>query len=242
MKIDIKGAIIPDSHQWIYDYFEIPAISALKFNKLLSQAKDQEEIELMINSPGGMVHAGSEMYSIIKSYQGPTKANVLGVAASAASVILCGVDKVEVSPAAQIMIHNAACGPVYGDYNEMDQASNMLKTVNESIAHAYMIKTGMNRTELLALMNKTTWMTAEKAVELGFADKVMFIEGPKLTNSIETDSNGLLPQEVINKVRNEFKHKINNGPSVDQVIEETVNKSIEKLALAKSRLNLAINI
>ncbi len=228
MDIEIKGAIISDSEQWIYDYFEIPATSASKVNKLMSKAKKGDEITLLVNSPGGMVHAGSEIFSILKSYEGPTKSKILGLAGSAASVIIAGTDVVEISPAGQIMIHNASCG-AYGDYNKMDMTSEMLKSVNESVAHAYMTKTGMNKKELLELMNKTTWMTAEKAVQLGFADKVMFTEEVNITNTLI--SNGLLPKSVIDKVRAEFKGK-----------ELSNLEGKERLILAKSKLNLVMNI
>jgi ATP-dependent Clp protease, protease subunit len=214
--IEIKGPIISDSEQWIYDWFEIPATSPSKVNKLLNKAKKNEELEVIINSGGGSVPDGSEIYTSLKEYS-TTKGNVVtkivGIAGSAASYPALAANKVLMSPTAQFMIHNAAMG-CYGDYHEMELGAEILKSVNEGIVNAYQIKTGKEHKELLKMMDKETWLNAQKALELGFIDEIMFMESePNVKNEIQLDKNGMLPREVINKIRNELKKAKPNEPS-----------------------------
>ena len=239
MKIEVKGAIIPDGDQWIYDWFEVPATSAGKVNKLLKQAQDGEEIEVLINSGGGSVFAGSEIYTTLKSYtKGKVVGKVTGIAGSAASVIAMGCGELQISPTGQIMIHNAS-GVFEGDYNDMQLGADILKNINESIANAYQLKTGKPHAELLKMMNNESWLNAQKAVELGFADKVMFQNEVQFTNEIKTDSNGILPKAVLEKMRAELKGKnIEN-----QVVEpDNVVENKKDVELAKAKLNLLITL
>ena len=95
-----------------------------------------------------------------------------GIAASAASVIAMAGNKVIVSPVSMIMIHNPAT-IAFGDTSEMQKAIAMLDEVKESIINAYEIKTGLSRAKLSHLMDAETWMDANSAIELGFADEIM---------------------------------------------------------------------
>ena len=243
MKIEVKGAIIADGDQWIYDWFGVPATSANKVNKLLNQAQAGEEIEVLINSGGGSVFAGSEIYTTLKSYQGKVTGKVTGIAGSAASVIAMGCKELQISPTAQIMIHNAS-GGFEGDYNDMELGADILKSINSSIANAYEIKTGKSHAELLKMMNNETWLNAQRAVELGFADKVMFKDETQFTNEI-TDKNGLLPKAVLDKMRAEFQGKINTDEITNVATSDTgdnLRAEEEKVKLAKAKLDLLITI
>ena len=230
MKIEVKGAIISDSEQWVYDWFEIPATSAGKVNKLLNQALPNEDIEISINSPGGSVFAGSEIFTALKEYKGKVVGKIVGMAGSAASVIAMGCSELQISPTGQIMIHNAS-GSFEGDYNDMQLGADILKGINESIANAYAMKTGKDQKCLLEMMNNETWMSSQKAFDLGFVDKIMFVENHAVTNTT-IDKNGLLPREVIEKMRNEFKGKIENS-----VIKNADNPATE-IEIAKAKLLL----
>lgn len=201
MKVKIKGPIISNSDVWIYEWFGIEATSPSMVDKVLEKANG-EDLEVEINSGGGSVFAGSEIYTALKSYKGNVTVKIVGLAASAASVIAMAGKKVLMSPTAQMMIHNvSSCAE--GDYREMEHTAEILKNANDTIANAYRLKTGKTQEELLALMDKETWMTAQKAKELGFIDEVMF-EDIQLAAS--TSYSGLLPQEVINKIRNTVKN------------------------------------
>ncbi|WGV57797.1 Clp protease ClpP [Brevibacillus brevis] len=205
-KLKLNGTVVGDSEAWIYEWFGIPTISPGAVAKALEEA-GEEDIEVLINSGGGSVFAGSEIYTMIRDHPATITVKITGLAASAASFIAMAGDRVLISPTALIMIHNAST-VAQGDKNEMGGASDMLKAVDESISNAYVAKTGMSRDTLLALMDKETWMDAHKAKELGFVDEIMFSEGELVvTNSAST--NVVLPPEVIDKIRNELMR--NNG-------------------------------
>lgn len=210
-KIEIKGPIIPDGYQKVYDWFGIPATSPGKVNAALSAAEDGEEVEVLINSGGGSVFAGSEIYTALKSYKGETSGKVVGIAASAASVAAMGVKILWMSPTAQMMIHRAAC-ILSGNKEDFEHEAGVLSDIDKSIANAYRIKTGLPENELLKMMSKETWLTAQKAKELGFADAVMFEDERAVTNSL-TDSCGMLPEAVIKKVLNELADEPKEPPA-----------------------------
>ena len=212
MNISVKGPIIDSDDQWIYDWFEVEATSPKKVIDLINQAKNNEDLEIEINSGGGSVFAGSEIYTALKSYSGKVTTKVVGLAASAASVIAMAGDKILISPTGQIMIHNAS-GGFGGDYRDMEKGAEILKNVNATISNAYRIKTGLSSDELLDMMNKETWLTPQQALEKKFVDEIMFTNDIKLVASI---NNGMLPQEVINKMKMELKNKeIHKEPEND---------------------------
>ena len=127
---------------------------------------------MWINSPGGDCVAAAQIYNMLSNYKGKVTVKIDGIAASAASVIAMAGDTVLVSPVSMLMIHNPAT-IAWGDHAEMQKAIDMLSEVKESIINAYVLKTGLSRPKLSHLMDAETWMDANKAVELGFADEIM---------------------------------------------------------------------
>jgi ATP-dependent Clp protease protease subunit len=109
---------------------------------------------------------------MLMEYKGNVTVKIDGIAASAASVIAMAGTKVLMSPVSMMMIHNPMT-VAFGDSAEMQKAIEMLASVKDSIINAYEIKTGLSRTKLSHLMDAETWMDANKAVELGFADEIM---------------------------------------------------------------------
>lgn len=207
--INIKGPIIPGSDKWIYDIFDIEATCPKDVTSVLENAKG-EDVQLTINSPGGDVFAASEIYTELMDYDGEIKSRIVGVAASAASVIAMA-GSVEMSPTAQMMIHNAWTVAM-GDRNDMQGVSDFLKTVDKSIANAYEKKTGLSEGDLLSLMDKETWMDAELAKEKGFIDEIMFEENLNAVASLP----GALPQQVIDKMRTDALKESDNV-SIDDI-------------------------
>ncbi len=116
--------------------------------------------------------AAAQIYNMLSNYKGKVTVKIDGIAASAASVIAMAGDTVLVSPVSMLMIHNPAT-IAWGDHAEMQKAMDMLSEVKESIINAYVLKTGLSRPKLSHLMDAETWMDANKAVELGFADEIM---------------------------------------------------------------------
>ena len=146
--------------------------------------------------------AAAQIYNMLSNYKGKVTVKIDGIAASAASVIAMAGDTVLVSPVSMLMIHNPAT-IAWGDHAEMQKAIDMLSEVKESIINAYVLKTGLSRPKLSHLMDAETWMDANKAVELGFADEIMTRakaepekepeEGEEDTGGEEDEEKKLLP-------------------------------------------------
>lgn len=129
-------------------------------------------ITVWINSPGGDCVAAAQIYNMLIDYKGDVTVKIDGIAASAASVIAMAGTKVLMSPVSMLMIHNPMT-LAFGNAGEIEKAIAMLDEVKESIINAYEIKTGLSRAKLSHLMDSETWMDANKAVELGFADDII---------------------------------------------------------------------
>jgi ATP-dependent Clp protease, proteolytic subunit ClpP len=134
--------------------------------------KGNGNITVWINSPGGDCVAAAQIYNMLIDYKGDITVKIDGIAASAASVIAMAGTKVLMSPVSMLMIHNPMT-IAFGNKGEMEKAISMLDEVKESIINAYEIKTGLSRAKLSHLMDSETWMDANKAVELGFADDIL---------------------------------------------------------------------
>jgi ATP-dependent Clp protease protease subunit len=197
-KVNIKGPIISNNDQWIYDWLDMDATSPKRIQEQLADA-NEEDIEVDINSGGGSVFAGSEIYTSLKNYKGVVTSHIVGIAASAASVIAMASDKLLMSPTSQMMIHNATV-QASGDYRDMDHMSGVLKNVNQTVANAYKLKSGKEYDDLLKMMDDETWLTPQQALEHNLIDEIMFENDAQIVASFDS---GLLPQKVIKKIRNE---------------------------------------
>lgn len=246
-KIEIKGTIVDDGQVAIYKMFGIVHTSPSS----VILPEDGSDILVEINSGGGAVFAGSEIFTKLKAYEGKVTARVVGLAASAASVILMGADEVEISPTAQIMIHNA-WSYVEGDADEMEARASVLRGINKSIQSAYIAKTGLSEEELKDYMDAETWLTADEAVELGFADKVMFTEEQTTPVNVYASVGYVLPDEVLAKIDmfmkqenlfdinidlDDLSAKIVNSIDFDGLADKIVNR-IQKTDDKPQRLSL----
>ncbi len=133
------------------------------------------DIVVWINSPGGDCGAAAQIYNMMMEYQGNITVKIDGIAASAASVIAMAGGTVEMSPVSQMMIHNPWTMAV-GDADEMKRTAEMLKSVKESIINAYELKTGLSRSKISNLMDSEKYMDANEAVDLGFADSILYTD------------------------------------------------------------------
>ena len=141
------------------------------------------DVTVWINSPGGNVFAAAEIYTMLREYKGSITVRIASIAASAASVVAMAGDRVEMSPTALLMIHDPITVAM-GNVKDMEKAIETLGEVKESIINAYAAKSGMRRSKIADLMSNETWMNAKKAVELGFADEILYEEG-KEPQSVE---------------------------------------------------------
>lgn len=204
-KIEIKGVIVMNDYKEVYDWFGIENTSP---NDVISQLPTgNSAIEVIINSPGGHVDAGTEIYSRLKEYEGEVTTKVFSIAASAASVVAMGGDRVLIAPPAQLMIHNVTA-LADGDYRAHQHESKVLENYNKAIANAYVLKTGKSEEEILQMMNEETFLNAQQALESGFVDEIMFNENQE---QFVASSQFMLTNEVIEKARIAMKqNNINN--------------------------------
>lgn len=197
-RIDVKGQIIESGNEWVYDWLGLENTSPKKIIKALQEAGG-EDVEIYINSPGGSIFAGSEIYTELRNYSGKKIIKITGIAASAASVI-AQAGECEISPTGMFMIHNVKTS-ASGDYRDMDNTRDALRAANQSIMNAYIDKTGMDAEILQDLMDRETYLSAQQAVDHGFVDKIMFSD-----NAIPMQNAfGGIPPETIAKLRNMIK-------------------------------------
>lgn len=222
-KIKLNGPVVSGGNSWIYDWLGMETISPKRVIAELDKAAG-DDVELYINSGGGSVFAGSEIYTALKEYRGKITSKVTGVAASAATFFVLASDEVYVSPLAQLMIHKAAAR-TDGDSTAHSSGFELLDGADRSIAKVYQTRTKLPENEILDLMDKTTWMNAEKAVQLGFADGVLFDEESDVSNSLSMAAE--LPQEVIDKLKNELLKNIlrDNPTGSDPITIDPINQA-----------------
>ncbi|CQR74967.1 ATP-dependent Clp protease proteolytic subunit 1 [Sporomusa ovata DSM 2662] len=146
-------------------------ITPKKFKSELTESTG--DISVWLNSPGGDALAASQIYTMLKEYNGKVTVKIDGLAASAASVVAMAGDEVVMSPTACIMVHNPAT-MIFGEAADFQSGIKMLSEIKESIINAYEQKTGLSRAKIASMMDAETWFSAQKAVELGFADKILY--------------------------------------------------------------------
>jgi ATP-dependent Clp protease protease subunit len=170
---------------------------------------------------------------MLMDYKGKVTVKIDGIAASAASVIAMAGTEVLMAPTALMMIHNPAT-VAFGDHEDMQKAIDMLTEVKESIINAYEIKTNMSRAKLSHLMDSETWMNANKAIELGFADDILTDE----KTAVEVPAYAFSGKEVANRLYNKIAAKVTPAPKTETPAkepEEPHGRSYDELM---ERLNL----
>lgn len=195
-KIKVKGAVVSNDDADIYSWLGYDNVSPNQVEEALN--KSDGDVEVDINSVGGSVFAASEIYTMLKAYSGKVVVNIQGLAASAASVIAMAGDEVNMSPTSQMMIHKASTVS-WGNADNLAHDSKMLDVTDQSIVNAYEAKTGMNRDDILKLMSDETWMTAQDAVDKGFADNVAV--GSDQLQVVNTVGAPVLSGDAINKIK-----------------------------------------
>lgn len=185
-------------------------------------------ITVYINSYGGDCVAAAQIYNMLTNYNGKVTIKIDGIAASAASVIAMAGDKVLMSPVSVIMIHNPLT-MVCGDHKEMEKAIDMLAEVKESIINAYEYKTGLSRAKLSHLMESETWMNANKAVELGFADGISEKEDNAPIADAVMFSQRAVSNALMNKLNARYKPTAAKQAEIPKQNKHSVNEIMERL-------------
>lgn len=152
----------------IGESFDGSGMTARVVNSVLRKA-DGDDVTVNVNSPGGDFFEGVTIYNMLREYEGTVNINVLGLAASAASIIAMAADELKIAKSGLMMIHNS-WGLVIGNQNDMREAADTFAVFDESMANVYADRSNKNLAEVKALMDKDTWMNGETAVDDGFAD------------------------------------------------------------------------
>ena len=207
----LNGTIAEDS------WFDDDVTPKLFREELMAGSGD---ITVWLNSPGGDCVAAAQIYNMLMDYKGSVTVKIDGIAASAASVIAMAGTKVLMSPVSMMFIHNPMMAAL-GNSDEMQKAIEMLQEVKESIINAYEIKTGLSRAKLSHLMDAETWMDANKAVELGFADGILQRSNETENIALPTVSMMYSRVNVVNSLMGKIAAKCaiepKNGRSVDEL-------------------------
>lgn len=145
-------------------------ISADDFLSALSEHAG-EDVTILLDSEGGSVTDGLSIYNAIMQYSGNVTVHIDAICASIATVIACAADRVVMNSNAKFMIHRAWTVAM-GNSVEFRSMAEILELMDADIASAYGDKTDLPEDELLAMMEAETWMSAEKALELGFIDEI----------------------------------------------------------------------
>ena len=182
--------------------------------KALEEKPTDEKLTVNINSGGGSVQAGQEIYSMLHN-RTDVEIKIQSMAYSAASVIAMA-NKCEISPVAMIMIHNVSMNGAAGDYHDMQKNAEILRQMNAALASAYTAKTGKSQGEILKLMDEETWITAQQALDMGFVDGI--IKQPV------TYTNSFLGQHLTDEMKAQaLKHKPELGGTEEWCIKNNIN-------------------
>lgn len=178
------------------------------------------DVVIFLNSPGGDCVAASQIYTMLTEYKGSVTIKIDGIAASAASVIAVAGDTVLMAPTGMMFVHNPMTA-AFGNKAEMEKAIEMLEEVKESIINAYELRTGLSRARISHLMDSETWMNANRAIELGFADGMLTDE--KITAEMPAFefSDRAVEMALINKITQKTRQEkpVPRGRSVDELME-----------------------
>lgn len=203
MNVTLNGYVVADEDQWIYDWFGISAFCPNTVRNAIRDNPAGEDLILEINSGGGSVFAGFEMYSVLRGATCRTVAHVQSIAGSAASTVMEGCTEVLLSPVAQVMIHLPSSS-AEGNRNAMKQEIKVLDSITQSILNAYELKSNgkVSRDRLEKLMQAESWLTAQEAVDLGLADGILYQD--------DTGSSPL-SASIVNAVGGGIRSIVNNA-------------------------------
>ncbi|EJF00339.1 head maturation protease, ClpP-related [Liquorilactobacillus mali] len=217
--VPIKGVISSDDDAEVYQFFGYSTVTPTDIADAISNANGQP-ITVEINSPGGDVFAGSEIFTSLKNYSGNVEVNIVGLAASAASIIAMAGNTVKISPTGQLMIHRASTVS-QGNSDNLSSDLQGLNSTDQAIVNVYQEKTGMDPQDIYRMMSDETWINAQDAVKQGFADEIMFAKQPATVANI-ANGQALFNKEIVSKVKG-LLHKNDNSVAASETQSEEKN-------------------
>ena len=173
-RINLRGVMIPNDYKWVYDFLGMESTCPKDVMDILDKTILGDEVEVYINSPGGVIDVGSEIYTAFRTTNAEVKIYITGQACSAASIVAMA-GYCEMSPTALMMVHCVST-ETSGNHSTMEHTAEVLRTADRALCAAYTEKTGMSEAEALTMMEKETWLSADRAKEHNLIDKIMFEE------------------------------------------------------------------
>ncbi|HGN0875951.1 Clp protease ClpP [Staphylococcus aureus] len=230
MKAEIKGVIVSNEDKWVYEMLGMDSTCP---KDVLTQLEfSDEDVDIIINSNGGNLVAGSEIYTHLRDHKGKVNVRITAIAASAASLIAMAGDHIEMSPVARMMIHNPS-SIAQGEAKDLNHAAETLEHVGQIMAEAYAVRAGKNKQELVEMMARETWLNADEAIEQGFADSKMF-ENDNM--QIVASNTQVLSKDVLNRVT----ALVSKTPEVNIDIDAIANKVIEKINMKEKESEIDV--
>lgn len=211
--VDVRGDIISNDDKWIYDWLDWESTSPNDIREALDNLEPGETLTILVNSGGGSVMAGQEIYSLLYGREN-VKIKIQSMAGSAASMIAMA-NQCEISPVAMIMIHNVSMSGASGDFHDMQKNAEILKQMNSALASSYAKKTGKTENEILKMMDQETWLTANQALEYGFVDTI--------TQDLPVMTNGLTGVRLTDEIRSKVITEKNAREAAEKEKEELLN-------------------
>lgn len=212
--LTINGDIVSNDYGPMYDYFGWDATWPAKVREAIDSKPEGEKLIVQINSPGGLVTAGQEIYSMLRE-RSDIEIQITGMACSSASIIAMA-GPCYMSEPAMMMIHNVS-SYADGDYHEMERTAETLKEINKALANAYVVKTGKDLKEVLKMMDTETWIPAKQAIESGFADGYI----PREDNAVNAFGSGLrITKEQIKAFEDAKSKECNDKAQAKKLLDD----------------------
>ena len=245
MRYSLNGQIVADSDAPILRWWGIPAACPADIRGAIAENPEGEEFVLEINSGGGSVFAGFEMYSLLRnaSRQGVhTRAEVQSLAGSAASVVMAGADTAACSPVGQVMIHLPST-VTEGNQGVHRESVQMLESITESIIAAYESKVGgkTSHDALRRMMDRETFLSARAALDAGLIDEIIGAEDSAPANPMNVfNAAGGMPD--IEKLRAAYReaHQPGGDPQAGKPEDDATQARARAIALAEADMNMTI--
>lgn len=232
---DGDGPLVIDVMDVIGETWDGYGVTGRRIGALLRNAGDREVV-VNINSPGGDVFEGLAVYNMLRGHKGDVTVRVVGLAASAASVIAMAGDRIEIARAGFLMIHNTWVFAV-GDRHDLGTVAGQLGAFDEVMAELYAVRTGIDAAEIGQMMDRETWISGRAAIEQGFADTLLSAdaiavndqaraEAPRVKNLARIDAamaRGGLP-------RSERRSLIKDITSTPSAADDDMPSAVESMA------------
>lgn len=240
--LKFNGSVIDNSNAWIYDWLEMDYISPKVVTDFLDEANG-EDVTIQINSGGGSVFAGSEIFTALGKYPGEVNAEITGICASAATFPLLAANHIAITPMGQVMIHNVSSVQA-GDYRDMNSTAKALFGASGNLADLYAKKMNISSEKAQSLMDAETWYNAKQAKESGLVDEILFDNDEPV--ALVAGVGPMLSPEKINQLKNLIKDSENKSQGLSSLTVEldadqmnSISKLIdEKIAAVKAEFEV----